>query len=86
MHKDEIITLIMSYVREKLKGESSGHDWWHAYRVWKIALNIAQQEGGDLLVIQLAALLHDIGGWKLYPEDEQKGLQDVKEMASSYWC
>src|SRR5674476_850962 len=80
MHKDEIITLTMAYVREKLKDESSGtHDWWHAYRVWKTAINIAQQEGGDLLVIQLAALLHDIGDWKFNPEYDQKDLQDVKE-------
>lgn len=79
LHKDKIITLAIAYVKGKLKGESSGHDWWHAYRVWKTAIKIAQAEGGDLFIIQLSALLHDIGDWKFYNEDDQKGLVEIKD-------
>lgn len=36
MNKDEkqqIIEKTKLYVREKLEGEGSGHDWWHIERV-----------------------------------------------------
>ena len=40
------------YVKTKLAAEGSGHDWWHTYRVWKVAQRISQAEGADLLVVQ----------------------------------
>lgn len=48
------------YMQNALHHESSGHDWFHVERVWKIAKFIQKQEGGDLLVIELAALLHNL--------------------------
>ncbi|ASI34901.1 phosphohydrolase [Exiguobacterium sp. N4-1P] len=43
----------------------SGHDYAHIERVRKMALQIAATEGGDLLTIELAALLHDVADEKL---------------------
>jgi putative nucleotidyltransferase with HDIG domain len=57
----DVVERTAAYVRSRLEGESSGHDWWHTYRVWRGALYIGQREKVDLLTIQLAALLHDIG-------------------------
>jgi len=37
MNQSEIIEKTKEYVQNKLSGESSGHDWWHIYRVWKNA-------------------------------------------------
>ena len=51
-------------VRNKLMGESTGHDWWHIERVRKIARKIAKEEKADLFVVDLAALLHDLADWK----------------------
>lgn len=39
---------------------TGGHDYMHIERVRAHARKIARVEGGDLLVIELAALLHDI--------------------------
>lgn len=47
----------------RLHGEGSGHDWWHVYRVWKMAERIGREEGADLFVVELAAFLHDIADW-----------------------
>jgi len=64
MNKKLIIQEIKERMRQFLQGEVTGHDWWHAWRVWKIAKKIAKKEGGDSFVIELAALLHDIEDWK----------------------
>ncbi len=57
-------------VREKLGTDSTGHDWWHTYRVWRMSVRIAMEERkGDLCVVQLAALLHDVEDWKFTGDD-----------------
>ena len=53
------------HIQKLLEGDGSGHDWWHIYRVWKNALLIYEKApAGDLLTIELAALLHDIADHK----------------------
>ncbi|MNJ85975.1 putative hydrolase [compost metagenome] len=52
-------------VEKKFRTESADHDWYHIERVLKLAEFIQSVEGGDLLVVQLAALLHDISDHKL---------------------
>lgn len=61
------------FARATLQGDSSGHDWWHVWRVWQSALRLGQLEGADLEVVQLAALLHDIADWKFHDGDETAG-------------
>jgi uncharacterized protein len=77
MNRDILIDETIKFVKEKLAGDSSGHDWWHIYRVWNLARNIQKAEGGDLFVIELSALLHDVADWKFY-ENEQEGLNIVR--------
>ena len=48
-------------VRERLAGESSGHDLSHALRVRNLAVRIATFTGAGAEVVEAAALLHDIG-------------------------
>jgi uncharacterized protein len=69
----EIIAATAAYVQEMLTGEGSGHDWWHIYRVWNNAKTIAANEKADLYIVELAALLHDIGDHKFYNGDETVG-------------
>lgn len=47
-------------VEQYLQQESSGHDIYHADRVFKSALYIQSYEGGDEYIIGAAALVHDI--------------------------
>lgn len=79
MNQKEIIQQTKEYVREKLKGEGSGHDWHHVERVWKNAVYIGEKEGADLYVVQLGALLHDIADWKFYDGDETIGPKLTEE-------
>ncbi|WP_214810758.1 HD domain-containing protein [Exiguobacterium sp. s127] len=53
------------FVRAFHATDFSGHDYAHIERVRKMALQIAATEGGDLLTIELAALLHDVADTKL---------------------
>jgi uncharacterized protein len=60
-----IISGTEKYVRKEMGKDSSGHDWWHIHRVRNLALKIAEREGGDLFLIEMAALLHDLDDWKI---------------------
>ncbi len=69
MDQAEIIEKTRDYVRKTLEGQDSAHDWWHTERVWKNAQHICTEElkvshKADKLVIELAALLHDLTDWK----------------------
>lgn len=69
MYKDEILKKTEEFVRKQMESESSGHDWWHIYRVWKTAIHIGKDEKADLFTVQLAALLHDIADHKFHGGD-----------------
>ena len=64
MDQQEIIQRTADFIRQEFSADSSGHDWWHIYRVWKNAITICQLEKGDSFIVQLAALLHDLDDWK----------------------
>jgi len=73
MDETEIITQTISFVKHELAGAEGGHDWWHIHRVWKTSLLIAQTEAANSMVVQLAALLHDIADSKFHNGDESVG-------------
>ncbi|HZW61318.1 MAG TPA: HD domain-containing protein [Candidatus Babeliales bacterium] len=85
MNRDQkaVISATEQFVREKLDGEGSGHDWWHIYRVWCTAKTIAVQERADLFVVELAAMLHDIADWKFHGGDDSVGPRVAREWLSS---
>jgi uncharacterized protein len=78
-----LIETTQAFVKSKLEIAEPGHDWWHAYRVWKSAIYIAEKEtavsNNDMLIIQLAALLHDIADAKFNNGDEKIGVQITAE-------
>lgn len=53
--------IIQEVVRSFYARKDPGHDCSHALRVRNTALYIAEREGGNPAVVELAALLHDIG-------------------------
>jgi uncharacterized protein len=80
MDQKQILLVVEALVRTELKSESTGHDWWHIYRVWTLAKKIAAHEGGDLFIIELTALLHDIADWKFHNYDEAAGPTRAREI------
>lgn len=78
----DLIQNTIQLVKEKLEGTESGHDWFHIERVWKLSLKIQEKEGGDKLVIELAALLHDIADPKFHNGDETIASKIVNEFLS----
>ena len=78
MNQIDIISATKSYVAETLAADCTGHDWWHIYRVWKTAQHIVSQEGGDSLIVELAALLHDIADWKFHDGDLDAGPRQAR--------
>ncbi|MBB5648321.1 uncharacterized protein HDE70_004665 [Pedobacter cryoconitis] len=75
MDFDLIKEKTISFVKDTLQGAEAGHDWFHIERVYKTALSINTKEGGDLLLVTLAALLHDIADSKFNNGDEEIGPQ-----------
>ncbi len=73
MTAENIIAVTVTFVKNTLHGAEGGHDWWHIERVWKNAVLIAREEKADMLVVTLAALLHDIADSKFYNGDEEAG-------------
>mgnify|MGYP001599448064 FL=1 len=70
----QLVQKTAEYVKIKLAGEPTGHDWFHVERVWKMAKRLQIEVGGDLEIIELAALLHDLGDYGNPDEfDEGKG-------------
>ena len=62
--KEKLINAAIQFVKERTETNFSGHDWWHAWRVWQLAKRLTRREGGNPLIIELAALLHDLEDWK----------------------
>ena len=64
----DIVECALAYAREIFAGDASGHDYWHTFRVWKLARRLAEAEGADMKTVELATLLHDVDDKKLSPE------------------
>jgi uncharacterized protein len=62
---NSLVVQVKDHVYRIFKEEYSGHDHHHIDRVFRMATLLQQKEGGDLEVIQLTALLHDISDHKL---------------------
>ena len=77
---DTIIPNTVAFVKLTLAGAEGGHDWYHIERVWNTARYIREHEGsGDLLTIELAALLHDISDAKFNGGDDEIGSRMASE-------
>ncbi|MCB0400148.1 MAG: HD domain-containing protein [Winogradskyella sp.] len=79
MENLELIESTKAFVKETLKNAEGGHDWFHTLRVYSNAKLISKHEEVDLLVVELAALLHDIADPKFYDGDETIGPKKASE-------
>jgi uncharacterized protein len=83
MDNNFIIQKTKDFVKETLSNAEGGHDWWHAYRVWKLSKKIAQNENVDNFVVELGALLHDIADSKFHNGDEKVGPRKARKFLES---
>lgn len=83
MIKHNIIESIRSLAKEKLGGDTSGHDWWHVQRVEKLAVEIAKKENADQFIVQCAALLHDVCDHKIC-KDQEECFEELKNLLHSF--
>jgi len=70
---EKIVEKVKEIVKEKMRDEASGHDYWHVLRVYNNALLLmgnANYAKVDKYIVQLAALLHDIGDYKITGKEE----------------
>ncbi|GGE39829.1 phosphohydrolase [Pullulanibacillus camelliae] len=77
MEKLQIINKAKAFARSELGGDPSGHDWWHVWRVAKLAKRLAAEEQADAFICELTAWLHDVADEKLN-DNEETGLQKVE--------
>lgn len=83
MKQESIIDQTVIFVKQTLADAEGGHDWFHIYRVWKSAKQLAISEEVDLFVVELGALLHDIADSKFHNGDEEVGPRIAREFLSS---
>lgn len=85
MNDSDIITAAREHVQELMKNNDPSHDWHHVERVYKNALYLAEKESEllakrgesiDMLVIQLAALFHDVVDFK-YEHSKSQSLEEI---------
>lgn len=80
--RDEILRRTEAFVRERMSGEGTGHDWCHVHRVRRVALRLAGEEGTGPYVVELAALLHDVADHKFHGGDAGAGPRAAREWLS----
>lgn len=80
MTNQDLIEKTKHYVKLVLKNAEGGHDWFHTLRVFNNSILIAKNENANMLVVKLAALLHDIADSKFNDGDETIG----PEMAATF--
>jgi uncharacterized protein len=78
-----VLAAAEDHARTELRHEGSGHDWRHIERVRNLARTIAREEGADLYICELAALLHDLADAKV-AGDEATGRRRVRDWLVRY--
>ncbi|KAI9003651.1 hypothetical protein BC832DRAFT_559610 [Gaertneriomyces semiglobifer] len=80
-----LIEATVLFVKKELAGNDPSHDWDHIQRVYNTAKTLAVAEGlsaAQTTVVELGALLHDVGDWK-YAQHGQTGEELVKAFLHS---
>ncbi len=79
----DLIEKAREFAASFLEGEPSSHDMGHINRVEALCLEIQKEEGGNLRILQLAALLHDVGVIKEHEEGGDHALYSA-EIATEF--
>jgi uncharacterized protein len=83
MDHEILLSKTIDFVKHTLIEAEGGHDWWHIQRVCETAKTIGAEEGVDLFIVELGALLHDIADAKFNDGDEEIGPRKAKQFLIS---
>jgi len=83
MKEEHLIQNTIDFVKKELRQAEGGHDWFHIERVFNSCNLLMNQEEGNTLIVQLAALLHDIADPKFYDGDESVGPKTARNFLES---
>lgn len=67
------IAELQQIVSRRMSAQGAGHGMDHVLRVLRNARTIHRETGGDVLIIEMAALLHDVGDAKFHAGVERSG-------------
>jgi len=81
--ESNLILQTRNFIKDRLSGDATGHDWFHIERVWKMAKALADAESADQETAELGALLHDVADWKFYGGDETEGPRQARKWLES---
>lgn len=68
-----VVEQVEAIVRQRMAGQGAGHGFDHVERVLRLARAIQSQTGGERVIVELAALLHDLGDAKFNAGVERSG-------------
>jgi len=74
----------ISKIRPMYRGADPAHDFSHILRVYKNARIIGQEEGADMQVLLLAALLHDVGSEKKHTANQGESEGQSKRAVAAF--
>ena len=66
---EKVFSDAADFARDIFADDSSGHDFYHTMRVHDLARTICLKEGGDMDIVRLASLLHDVDDRKLFGDN-----------------
>jgi uncharacterized protein len=66
LDSDDLVRAVERAARTAFAREKGSHDFGHVERVLALCERVRRKEGGDPLVLSLAALLHDMGRLERY--------------------
>ncbi|MBI4064744.1 HD domain-containing protein [Candidatus Gottesmanbacteria bacterium] len=78
-----VIQQLMLLLKKKYGADTSGHDWLHLERVWKMAKSLAQGKNINQFVLEVAVLLHDVDDYKVKKTGEAE-FSRTKEILASF--
>ncbi|KAJ3237725.1 hypothetical protein HDU81_009108 [Chytriomyces hyalinus] len=84
--EEPIVAATKEFVRQALLKADSSHDYSHTLRVMSLAQRIGASIGASQLVVTLAALLHDIGDYKLVQQGLTTTLDDAHAFLVKNGC
>ncbi|RYG59291.1 MAG: HD domain-containing protein [Alphaproteobacteria bacterium] len=70
---------VAAAVEDHFRQEGTGHDWQHIYRVWQTAIKLGGEEGANMDIVNLAALLHEADDYKLVGAEGEKTLPNARK-------
>ncbi len=78
--KVDIVKKVQARVQQKLGHDKNGHNFDHVLRVLHVAEQIQKVEGGNLQVVRLTVLLHDVDDYKIVGSLNAEKMTNAKKI------